>query len=124
MDTEDVTTVTITKNCVNDDSGGATFTIELSNKPEAGSTATGKVQVGDKTYDVTFDADGKATLEVPVKANDVYKGEPTITAKVTEVNGGNFEKVSVDVASKTITVNDTEDVTTVTITGSDVNEGS
>ncbi|MDN5107279.1 hypothetical protein PJV93_08820, partial [Aliarcobacter butzleri] len=124
VDTEDVTTVTITGSDVNEGSGTATFTIELSNKPEAGSTATGKVQVGDKTYDVTFDADGKATLEVPVKANDVYKGEPTITAKVTEVNGGNFEKVSVDGASKTITVNDTEDVTTVTITGSDVNEGS
>ncbi|MDN5108465.1 hypothetical protein PJV93_11740, partial [Aliarcobacter butzleri] len=48
--------------------------------------------------------------------------EPTITAKVTEVNGGNFEKVSVDGASKTITVNDTEDVTTVTITAVETTE--
>uniref|UniRef100_UPI002B1BD0A9 immunoglobulin-like domain-containing protein n=1 Tax=Aliarcobacter butzleri TaxID=28197 RepID=UPI002B1BD0A9 len=123
VDTEDVTTVTITGSNVDEGSGNATFTIELSNKPEAGSTATGKVQVGDKTYDVTFDADGKATLEVPVKANDVYNGEPTLTAKVTEISGGNFEKVNPN-AQTTITVNDTEDVTTVTITGSNVDEGS
>ncbi len=44
--------------------GKATFELELSNKPQTGTTATGKVEVDGKSYDVTFDADGKATLEL------------------------------------------------------------
>ncbi|PRM96776.1 hypothetical protein CJ667_07295, partial [Aliarcobacter cryaerophilus] len=54
--------------------------------------------------------------------NDVYNGEPTLTAKVTEISGGNFEKVNPN-AQTTITVKDTEDTTTVTLTATaEVNE--
>ncbi|MGJ0350641.1 hypothetical protein NG773_05835, partial [Aliarcobacter cryaerophilus] len=120
-DTEDTTTVKITGTDTTE-GGKATFELELSNKPQTGTTVTGKVEVDGKSYDVTFDADGKATLTVDVKANDVYNGEPTITAKVTEVNGGNFEKVNPN-AQTTITVNDTPDTTTVKITGTDTTEG-
>ncbi|WP_157353055.1 immunoglobulin-like domain-containing protein, partial [Aliarcobacter butzleri] len=52
-----------------------------------------------------------------------YNGEPTLTAKVTEISGGNFEKVNPN-AQTTITVNDTEDVTTVTLNDVTVNEGT
>ncbi|MFY9079588.1 hypothetical protein OZY32_07285, partial [Aliarcobacter cryaerophilus] len=120
-DTEDTTTVKITGTDTTE-GGKATFELELSNKPQTGTTATGKVEVDGKSYDVTFDADGKATLTVDVKANDVYNGEPTLTAKVTEISGGNFEKVNPN-AQTTITVKDTEDTTTVKITGTDTTEG-
>ncbi|MGJ0350642.1 hypothetical protein NG773_05840, partial [Aliarcobacter cryaerophilus] len=59
----------------------------------------------------------------PVKANDVYNGEPTITAKVTEVNGGNFEKVNPN-AQTTITVNDTPDTTKIILTSESINDGA
>ncbi|MCT7446586.1 immunoglobulin-like domain-containing protein [Aliarcobacter skirrowii] len=119
-DTEDTTTVKITGTDTTE-GGKATFELELSNKPQTGTTVTGKVEVDGKSYDVTFDADGKATLTVDVKANDVYNGEPTLTAKVTEISGGNFEKVNPN-AQTTITVKDTEDTTTVKITGTDTTE--
>ncbi|WP_323591619.1 immunoglobulin-like domain-containing protein, partial [Aliarcobacter butzleri] len=55
-------------------------------------------------------------------ANDVYKGEPTLTAKVTEISGGNFEKVNPN-AQTTITVNDTVDTTKITLITESTNDG-
>ena len=57
-------------------------------------------------------------MKVPVKGNDHYIGEPTLTAKVTEINGGNYEKVDLNTTENNskIIVNDTTDTTKVTIT--------
>ncbi len=93
----------------------ANYGVYIDNVKVTTEKTTGKVQVGDKTYDVVFDENGKATLKVPVKGNDHYIGEPTLTAKVIEVNGGNYEKVDLNTTEKII-VKDTKDTTKVTIT--------
>ncbi|MGJ0313666.1 immunoglobulin-like domain-containing protein [Aliarcobacter cryaerophilus] len=96
----------------------ANYGVYIDNVKVTTEKTTGKVQVGDKTYDVVFDEDGKATLKVPVKGNDHYIGEPTLTAKVTEINGGNYEKVDLNTTKNNskIIVKDTTDTTKVTIT--------
>ncbi|WP_342618639.1 retention module-containing protein [Rhodoferax sp. GW822-FHT02A01] len=118
-DVNDTTTVTITSSGnVTENDAGVTFTVQLSNPPQTGTTATATVMVGEVAHVVTLDANGKGTLFVETQNPDVYKDGHTVTATVTGVNGGNFEAVSVEGATASAQVTDVNDTTTVTITSS------
>ncbi|MBO0369971.1 hypothetical protein GIB23_23115, partial [Pseudomonas putida] len=89
-----------------------TFNFQLSNPPQAGTTATLTVNVGGTDYTVTVGADGKGTLSVPnTNVEDVYKDGSEVTATVTAINGGNFEAVDLTGATTTVAVEDTIDTT-------------
>jgi hypothetical protein len=120
----DTTTVTITSSGnVTENDTGVTFTVQLSNPPQTGTTATATVMVGEVAHVVTLDANGKGTLFVETQNPDVYKDGHTVTATVTGVTGGNFEATSVEGATASAQVTDVNDTTTVTITSSgDVTE--
>ncbi|SKB51338.1 immunoglobulin-like domain-containing protein [Malaciobacter marinus] len=124
IDTIDTTTVSISGNDVNEDADSVTFTIQTSNAPAAGTSATATVVVGGVEHTVTLDANGEGTLTIDTKDSDVYNDASTLTAEVTAINGGNFEDVSVDGASKTINITDTIDETTVSLSATDTNEAA
>ncbi|WP_411562413.1 retention module-containing protein [Pseudomonas shirazensis] len=123
-DTIDTTTVAVTAEAAKEGDANLTFNFQLSNPPQAGTTATLTVNVGGTDYTVTVGADGKGTLQVPnTNVEDVYKDGGEVTATVTGVTGGNFEAVDVSGASATVTVEDTIDTTTVAVTGVPAKEG-
>ncbi|MBV4502138.1 retention module-containing protein [Pseudomonas shirazensis] len=123
-DTIDTTTVAVTAEAAKEGDANLTFNFQLSNPPQAGTTATLTVNVGGTDYTVTVGADGKGTLQVPnTNVEDVYKDGSEVTATVTGVTGGNFEAVDVSGASATVTVEDTIDTTTVAVTGVPAKEG-
>jgi hypothetical protein len=105
---------------VNSDTTAST----TSNAPAAGTSATATVVVGGVEHTVTLDANGEGTLTIDTKDSDVYNDASTLTAEVTAINGGNFEDVSVDGASKTINITDTIDETTVSLSATDTNEAA
>ncbi|WP_368492604.1 immunoglobulin-like domain-containing protein, partial [Desulfovibrio piger] len=125
-DDNDTTTVSIATSDVLEGSESVVFDIQLSNKPDPSyeGATTVQVKVGETIYDVTVDADGRGTLTVPnPNGEDAYKDGSSITATVTGVTGGNYEKVEAG-QSATANITDTIDTTTVQITTSDVLEGS
>ena len=114
-DPEDTTTVAITTADVNEDDNFTTFNIELSNPPKTGVPTTVQVQIGNTTHNVVVDADGKGSLQISTKDSDVYKeSDVDMTATVTGVTGGDYEKVVVG-QSATSTLEDTVDTTTVSL---------
>jgi Ca2+-binding RTX toxin-like protein/lipopolysaccharide export system protein LptC len=58
---------------------------------------------------------GTATITAP---GDVYKGHPSVTAAITDVGGGNFDKLATDKTPVTTAVTDAETSTPVTLTAS------
>ncbi|WP_447731752.1 retention module-containing protein [Pseudomonas shirazensis] len=123
-DTIDTTTVAVTAEAAKEGDANLTFNFQLSNPPQAGTTATLTVNVGGTDYTVTVGADGKGTLSVPnTNVEDVYKDGSEVTATVTAVNGGDFEAVDLTGATTTVAVEDTIDTTTVTVTGVPAKEG-
>jgi hypothetical protein len=122
-DTIDTTTVSISGTDVNEDEASATFTVTLSNPTDVGSPATVVVNVGGTDYTVTIPAEqSSANFTVNTQDSDVYVDASTLTATVTGVTGGNFEAVDYSEATTTINITDTIDTTTVSISGTDVNE--
>ncbi|WP_191622949.1 beta strand repeat-containing protein, partial [Pseudomonas fluorescens] len=123
-DTIDITTVAVTAEAAKEGDANLTFNFQLSNPPQAGTTATLTVNVGGTDYTVTVGADGKGTLQVPnTNIEDVYKDGSEVTATVTAVNGGNFEAVDLTGATTTVAVEDTIDTTTVAVTAEPAKEG-
>ncbi|TLP54437.1 type I secretion C-terminal target domain-containing protein, partial [Pseudomonas mosselii] len=123
-DTIDTTTVSVTANPAKEGDANVTFNFQLSNPPQTGSPTTLTVKVGAVDYQVTVDATGKGTLNVPnTNVEDVYKDQSTVTATVTKVEGGNFENVSLSGATATATVADTVDTTTIAVTADPAKEG-
>ncbi|QYX51689.1 retention module-containing protein [Pseudomonas sp. S07E 245] len=123
-DTIDTTTVAVTAEAAKEGDANLTFNFQLSNPPQAGTTATLTVNVGGTDYTVTVGADGKGTLQVPnTNVEDVYKDGSEVTATVTAVNGGNFEAVDLTGATTTVAVEDTIDTTTVAVTAEAAKEG-
>ncbi|MBA1200166.1 hypothetical protein G7011_24005, partial [Pseudomonas plecoglossicida] len=123
-DTIDTTTVAVTAEAAKEGDANLTFNFQLSNPPQAGTTATLTVNVGGTDYTVTVGADGKGTLQVPnTNVEDVYKDGSEVTATVTAVNGGNFEAVDLTGATTTVAVEDTIDTTTVAVTAEPAKEG-
>jgi Ca2+-binding RTX toxin-like protein/lipopolysaccharide export system protein LptC len=58
---------------------------------------------------------GTATIVAP---GDVYKGHPSVTAAITDVGGGNFDKLATDKTPVTTAVTDVDSITPVTLTAS------
>ncbi|MGE9840326.1 immunoglobulin-like domain-containing protein, partial [Pseudomonas sp. UM16] len=68
---------------------------------------------GGQNHTVNIDASGKGTLSVPnTNGEDAYLDGSKVTATVTEVIGGNFEKTDLTDANITVEVKDTTDTTT------------
>lgn len=124
-DDNDTTTVQITTSDVLEGSESVVFDIQLSNKPDPSyeGATTVQVKVGETIYDVTVDADGRGTLTVPnPNGEDAYKDGSSITATVTGVTGGNYEKVEAG-QSATANITDTIDTTTVALSATAVVDG-
>ena len=124
-DDNDTTTVSIATSDVLEGSESVVFDIQLSNKPDPSyeGATTVQVKVGETIYDVTVDADGRGTLTVPnPNGEDAYKDGSSITATVTGVTGGNYEKVEAG-QSATANITDTVDTTAVTLSATAVVDG-
>ncbi|TDF79837.1 retention module-containing protein, partial [Pseudomonas sp. H9] len=123
-DTIQDTTVKVTADAAKEGDANVTFHFQLSNPPQAGSTAVLTVNVGGKDYFVTVDDKGYGKLEVPnTNIEDAYKDASKVTATVTEVNGGNFEGTDLKGANATATVEDTVQNTKVEVTADAAKEG-
>ncbi|NIE76732.1 type I secretion C-terminal target domain-containing protein, partial [Pantoea sp. Ap-967] len=122
-DTETPVTVAITAHNAQEGDANVNFEFQLSAKPQAGYPASLSVDVDGKAYTVTLNADGYGTLSVVnTNTEDVYKDVSTVTATVTSINGGNFEKGDVTGAKATAIVVDTIDDTFVTVTADPATE--
>ncbi|WP_165957394.1 immunoglobulin-like domain-containing protein, partial [Pseudomonas sp. H9] len=123
-DTIQDTTVKVTADAAKEGDANVTFHFQLSNPPQAGSTAVLTVNVAGKDYFVTVDDKGYGKLEVPnANIEDVYTDASKVTATVTEVNGGNFEGTDLKGANATATVEDTVQNTKVEVTADAAKEG-
>ncbi|MDM9586502.1 immunoglobulin-like domain-containing protein [Pseudomonas asiatica] len=116
-DTETPVTVAVTAHNAKEGDAFVNFEFQLSAKPQTGYPATLTVDVDGKAYTVALNANGYGSLDV-VNTNtaDVYKDVSTVTATVTSINGGNFEKGDVTGAKATAIVVDTIDDTTIKVT--------
>ncbi|WP_176511602.1 beta strand repeat-containing protein, partial [Pseudomonas faucium] len=123
-DTIDTTTVNVTADPAKEGDANITFHFQLSNPPQTGTTTTLTVDVGGVSRTVNIDATGKGTLVIAnTNGEDVYLDASSVTAKVTAVNGGNFENVSLTGATATAEIKDTIDTTTVAVTANPAKEG-
>ena len=68
------------------------------------------------------DGQSSGTLVINTQDSDVYKDASSLTATITSATGGNFESLVVGTASATAQIADTTDVTTVSLSTSDVTE--
>ena len=119
-DTINETTVNVTTADASEADDTVIFNFELSNPPQSGYPASIEVEVGGQTYTVQLDSDGKGSLDVAnPNAEDVYKDPSALTATVTAINGGNFEATSLDGASATAQISDTNDATIVNLVASE-----
>ncbi|WP_442111284.1 retention module-containing protein [Pseudomonas sp. NUPR-001] len=123
-DTVDTTTVEVKANAAQEGSDFVTFTFQLSNPPQAGSTTVLTVNVGGKDYFVTVNDKGYGTLDVPnTNLDDAHLDASKVTATVTEINGGNYEATDLTGATATADVEDTIDTTTVEVKANAAQEG-
>ena len=118
-DTTDDTQVTITgKDIV--EGRDAVFTVTLSNPAQTDAVVT--VEAGGVEYAVKIAAgESSGTFTMPIP-DDVYADASTLTATLTGIEGGNFEKTTLGEAA-TISIDDTINNTNVTISGTDISEG-
>ncbi|MGN8359406.1 immunoglobulin-like domain-containing protein, partial [Pseudomonas sp. SMN11] len=124
-DTIDTTTVAVSAEPAKEGDTNVTFNFQLNNPPQAGTTATLTVKVGNDYHTVEIDSTGKGTLVLAnTNGEDAYVDGSAVTATVTAINGGNFEATSVTGATATVKVEDTIDTTTVSVSGDTVKEGA
>src|SRR4029077_12772370 len=119
-DTIDTTTVSLSTSDVQEGTANVTFTATLSSASE------GVTTVHTDKGDITI-ADGQTTGTLDVATNngeDVYLDASSVTATITSATGGNFEDLEIATASATAQVTDTIDTTTVSLSTSDVQEGT
>ena len=122
-DSIDTTYVSISGLDVNEDEATTTFTIKLSNPTDENSPAVITVNVGGINYEVIVPAlSDTTTLTVPTRDSDIYLDSGTLTAKVTNVSGGNFEAVDYNNAQTTINITDTIDEVTVVLSATGATE--
>ena len=95
VDTIDDTTVSITAADAREGED-IVFNVQLSNAPDPNfeEDTVVEVSVGETTYNVIVDADGKGTLTLSNTANDVFRNESAVTAQVIGVSGGNYENIA------------------------------
>jgi hypothetical protein len=122
-DSIDTTYVSISGLDVNEDEATTTFTIKLSNPTDENSPAVITVNVGGINYEVTVPAlSDTTTLIVPTRDSDIYLDSGTLTAKVINVSGGNFEAVDYVSAQTTINISDTIDEVMVVLSATGATE--
>ncbi|MFK3816245.1 immunoglobulin-like domain-containing protein, partial [Pseudomonas sp. NPDC089407] len=112
-DTIDHTGLSLSATPAVEEGGQITYTATLTNK--AGTDMTIKLSNGAV---ISIDA-GKlsGTVTVPAPADDVYIDAGSVSAKITETSGGNFEKLDVNVTPAVTAVSDTIQTTTLSISG-------
>ena len=121
-DTIDVTTVTINDVTVDEGSGTATISASVDNAPQTDLTIT--LSNGETITILAGQTTGTSTA-FAVQADDAFIDGATTTLNIASFTGGNFEQL--DIADTAlVTVNDTIDVTTVSLndTTIDVNSGT
>src|SRR4029077_2945713 len=97
-----------------------TFTATLSAASQGVTTIT-----TDQGDIVIADGQTVGTVVVPVSnGEDGYLDASSLTAEITGVSGGNFENLTVGAATATASVSDTMTPTTVSLSGSSVQEGA
>ncbi|WP_339533367.1 immunoglobulin-like domain-containing protein, partial [Pseudomonas mucidolens] len=118
--TDDTTTVTLSAPSSVNEGGQITYTATLSNK--AGSDVTLKL---DNNSTITIKAgETVGTVTVDAPTDDVFIDKSSETVKITDVSGGNFEKLEVAGNGATTVVNDTIDDVKVVLTATNtVGEG-
>ncbi|QOY71770.1 retention module-containing protein [Pseudomonas sp. OST1909] len=110
--TDNTTTVTLTAPSAVNEGGQITYTATLSNK--AGTDVTLKLDNGSSITIKSGDTVG--TVTVPAPTDDVFIDKSTQTVQITEITGGNFEKLEVAGNGATTTINDTIDKVDVVLT--------
>ena len=119
-DSIDTTTVSLSASETVVEGGKITYTATLTNPAQTAVTVTlsnGK--------SITIEA-GKTTgsIELQTEANDVYNNAHTVEVTIDKAQGGNFEKLDIDPASAKISIVDSIDTSTVTLTATpSVSEG-
>ena len=116
-DTIDTTVVSLSSPDINEDATNATVTVNLSNPGETAVTVT--TNLGSVVIPA---GETSGTIDVPLDNSDVYVDPETLTVEVTAVEGGNFEAVDFSEAVATVVVDDTTDITQVTLSSPDINE--
>ena len=114
VDSIDKTRVRISGTPIDEAGGEITYTVTLDNPPQGDAEIT--VKLPDNSYETITIPDGETTgtltYTVP-EDEDVYLDSEKITARVTDVTGGNFEGVKY--SKSVITVKDTIDTVDVSL---------
>ena len=119
-DTIDTTTVSLSAADGKEGDANIRFTVSLDNAARTAASVTLNVGSKDYTIDIAAGATSR-TIDVPNPyADDAYTGARTLTATVTAVSGGEFEKVDFSKASATATIADVETTTKVSISTNDI----
>jgi hypothetical protein len=115
------TTVSLNGTDVNEDEESAIFTLNFTSPTLSVTTIT--VDAGGEIYTFTAPA-GSTTFNfsIPTQDSDVYIDPETLTVTIVSITGGGFDNVDLTNATTTINITDTIDTTTVSISGTDVNE--
>jgi surface adhesion protein len=122
-DTETPVTVAVTAHNAKEGDAYVNFEFQLSHQPQSGYPASLTVDVDGKAYTVNLNASGYGSLNVVnTNTEDAYKDVSTVTATVTSINGGNFEKGDVAGAKASAIVVDTIDDTTIKVTADPATE--
>ncbi|MCP0914965.1 hypothetical protein NKV53_11580 [Legionella sp. 27cVA30] len=117
QDTIDTTTVTLGDVTVNE-GGTITLTANVNNAPQTDLTLT--LSNGEMIIILAGQTSGSVTFPAP--ADDAYVDAGSQTISISNATGGNYESLNTN-DTATITVQDTIDTTTVTLSDVTVNEG-
>ncbi|MBV7498128.1 retention module-containing protein [Pseudomonas sp. PDM24] len=119
-DTVDTSTVTLSAGSTVTEGGQITYTATLTNPAQTPVTVT--LSNGSTITIAAGNTTG--SVNVPTPANDVYNNGSTVSTTITGATGGNFENLVPNPTPAVITITDSADTTTVTLTaGSTVTEG-
>ncbi|WP_454867266.1 retention module-containing protein [Pseudomonas farris] len=119
-DTQDTTNLSLTATGTVDEGGQITYTATLTNA--AGTPVTVTLSNGAVINIEAGKTTGSVTVDAP--KDDVYKDAGTVEATIQDATGGNFENLVASDTPAVTTVNDTIDISTVSLTAtSSVAEG-
>ena len=109
-DTKTTVSVDLSTSDVTEDDDHVTFTATLSAKSHG--TTVVKTELGDITIE---NGQTTGTLTKITKDSDIYVDPTTLSNKITEASGGNFEELTIRTASATAHITDTINPITVTL---------
>lgn len=112
-DVPDIVTATLSADAKISEGGTITYTVKLPYLPQT----SVKVSLSNgETLTIPAGQDS-ASVTVTTPADDVYISAGTIQVHITDISGGNFEDLQGDPTTADTQVEDTIDITTVTLTG-------